>query len=65
VSDISLNWGVLDYALIALIIGWPGLPLGGLLGALAWRAHRIYGGVLGAAAGLALWIGWRSLSYFN
>jgi len=56
-SDIGLDWGPLDYALIALLIGWPGLAIGLALGAIAWRRHRISGALIGAAAGLALWLG--------
>jgi hypothetical protein len=41
-------------AAFALLTGAPGLVLGGLIGALAWRAHRIWGGVLGALLGLVL-----------
>jgi Na+/proline symporter len=54
-SDISLNWGPLDWAEIALFIGAPGLVLGALLGAIAWRRHRLWGALLGAVAGLVLW----------
>jgi Na+/proline symporter len=62
-SDIALNWGPLDYAFIALILGCPGLAVGGVLGALLWRGHRIAGAALGAAAGFVLWLaGWL---YFN
>ena len=34
----------------------PGLALGGLVGALAWRKRRVAGGLIGAIAGLALWV---------
>jgi hypothetical protein len=51
VSDISLDLGPLDLPLIALYLGWPGFGLGGVCGALAWRAHRVWGAVLGAVAG--------------
>lgn len=56
-SDIGLNWGPLDIALIALIIAWPGLTIGAALGALAWRRRRLWGALIGAVAGFALWLG--------
>jgi Na+/proline symporter len=55
-SDIALNWGPLDYAAIALIIGAPGLVIGLALGALIWRRRRIIGALIGAIAGLTLWL---------
>jgi hypothetical protein len=64
-SDIGLNWGPLDIAAMALIIAWPGLAIGAALGALAWRRHRWWGTLIGAVAGLALWLGgfvWWKLS---
>jgi hypothetical protein len=54
VSDIGLNWGPGTTVAFALLTGAPGLVLGCLIGALAWRAHRFWGGVLGAILGLAL-----------
>ncbi len=42
-SDIGLDWGPLDYALITLLVGWPGLAIGLALGAIAWRRHRTAG----------------------
>jgi Na+/proline symporter len=56
-SDIGIDWGPLDWAMIALILGAPGLVIGAAVGALAWRRHRLYGALLGAAAGLVLWLG--------
>lgn len=56
-SDIGLDWGPFDIAAIALIIGAPGLLLGAILGAIAWRRHRLWGAVIGAVAGLVLWLG--------
>ncbi len=42
-----------------LILGAPGLPVGGLIGALAWHRHRIVGALLGTLLGFALWlVGW-------
>jgi hypothetical protein len=63
-SDISLDWGPLDYMMIALIIGAPGLVIGTALGAIVWRRRRILGAVIGALLGLLLWLGgfvlWKS-----
>ena len=56
-SDIGLNWGPLDIAAIALIIGWPGLLLGAIAGVFAWRRHRLWGALIGAVAGFVLWLG--------
>jgi Na+/proline symporter len=57
VSDIGLDWGPFDIAMIALIIGAPDLVIGAALGALAWRRHRVWGALLGALTGFALWLG--------
>jgi Na+/proline symporter len=63
-SDISLDWGPLDIAFLALIIGAPGLIIGAALGAIMWRRRRILGAVIGALLGLFLWLGgfvlWKS-----
>lgn len=53
-SDISLNWGFSDYALIALLLSWPGALFGLLIGAIASHGHRVLGGALGALAGFVL-----------
>jgi hypothetical protein len=55
VSDISFHFSLLDLILASPIFGWPGLIVGGLLGAFAWRRRRIVGGVLGAAVGCVAW----------
>jgi putative Mn2+ efflux pump MntP len=55
-SDIALNWGVFDIAMIALIIGAPGLTIGAALGAVVWRRRRLSGALIGALVGLALWL---------
>jgi len=54
-SDIGINLGPLDYAAIALVVGAPGLVIGAALGAILWRRHRVFGTLVGAIAGLALW----------
>jgi hypothetical protein len=56
-SDIGLDWGPLDIAAIALIIGAPGLVIGAVLGAVLWRRWRVLGAVIGGLAGLLLWLG--------
>ena len=62
-SDISLDFTWYELAIVALFFGWPGLLLGSVLGAVAWRRHRLYGGALGAVLGSVLWLGaqflWR------
>ena len=55
-SDIGGIFTPFDLALIALMICGPGLVLGGVIGALVWRRRRIAGGLIGAVAGLALWV---------
>jgi Na+/proline symporter len=62
-SDIGILSGPWSLIMIGLILGSPGLPIGAIVGALAWRRHRIWGAVLGAAAGLATWlVGWLYFS---
>lgn len=55
-SDIGLNWGLVDYLLLALILGAPGLVIGAICGALAWRRHRARGALTGAALGAIICI---------
>lgn len=62
-SDIGGIFTPTDLALIVLMICGPGLALGGVIGALVWRRRRIAGGLIGAGAGLALWLlGWLWLT---
>ena len=58
-SDIKIEFAWQDLALVALLVGWPGLVLGVLGGAFLWRRHRIIGAVVGAVLGLTLWVGVR------
>ena len=61
-SDIGILNDPLSLMAIALLFGSPGLLLGGIPGALLWRRHRIVGGLLGAVAGLVVWLtGWMVL----
>ena len=62
-SDISIEFTWYELLIGALFLGWPGLLLGAVLGAVAWRHHRVYGALIGATLGLPLWVGvqflWR------
>jgi hypothetical protein len=61
-SDISLSWGPIDWLVIALVIGAPGIGVGAACGALIWRARRLKGAALGAGLGwaacLAAFLAW-------
>jgi hypothetical protein len=59
VSDIGILNDPVSLIAIALVLGSPGLLIGGLPGALLWRRHRVAGALLGAVAGFVLWLaGW-------
>lgn len=47
-SDIGFNIEWWEIVLYSPILGWPGLLLGGLAGALAWKKRPIVGGIIGA-----------------
>jgi hypothetical protein len=55
VSDISIHITWLDLLLAAPLFGWPGLIIGGVLGALLFPKRRIVCAVLGALIGCAIW----------
>jgi hypothetical protein len=55
-SDIGLIFSPLDYLVIALVIASPGLVVGAVVGALAWRRRRIMGAACGAGLGAVLCI---------
>ena len=62
-SDIGSIFSPFDLVVIGLILGSPGIPLGAIAGALAWRRHRLWGAALGAVAGFGLWLlGWLYFS---
>jgi hypothetical protein len=50
-SDIGILNDPVSLALIALLLGSPGLALGAIAGAFAWWRHRLGGAALGALAG--------------
>jgi hypothetical protein len=49
-SDIAINISPIELILFSWVLGWPGLIVGGALGALLWKRRRMLGGVLGAIA---------------
>jgi Na+/proline symporter len=56
---ISWNSGLFNTVFGALLVGSPGIVIGGLIGAIAWRSHRTWGAVLGAILGFVLCLyGW-------
>jgi hypothetical protein len=57
-SDISFNWGPLDYAMIALFMCGPGALLGLTAGAVLWHGHRVRGALFGGIAGFLLLMGY-------
>jgi Na+/proline symporter len=59
VSDIGIINDPVSLIEIMLVLGSPGLLLGGIPGALIWRHHRIAGALTGAIAGFVIWlVGW-------
>jgi hypothetical protein len=55
VSDISFHFTLLDFLLAAPIFGWPGLLMGGALGAYLWKRRRILGALIGGLLGAMIW----------
>ena len=70
-SDVGIDIGPFGLLLFAFLSGWPGILLGGVSGALLWRARRIVGGLLGWAVGIGLFIVWsdsplsRNIDYWD
>lgn len=60
-SDIKIEFSSSELALVALLIGWPGLVVGALAGGLLWRRHPVLGALAGAVLGLPLWVGAKIL----
>ena len=50
-SDIDIKFEWWELVLFSPLLGWPGIILGGLAGALAWRKRPVVGALLGAIAG--------------
>jgi Na+/proline symporter len=62
VSDIGILNDPISLIEIVLLLGSPGLVLGGLAGVLFLQKHRIAGSLLGAIAGFVAWLaGWMWL----
>jgi len=61
VSDVGILNDPVSIIEIILLLGSPGVLLGGIPGALLWRRHRIAGALLGAVVGFVLWlVGWMA-----
>jgi hypothetical protein len=54
VFDFGVHLTAIDAMAIALVACSPGILAGLALGAFTWRAHRMLGAAIGAAAGFAL-----------
>ena len=54
-SDINIEFEWWELVLFSPVIGWPGIFIGGIIGALSWRKRPILGGVVGAVAGNFIW----------
>lgn len=50
-SDINFEVEWWELVLLSPMLGWPGLLVGAVAGAIAWKKRPILGGVLGATAG--------------
>ncbi len=50
-SDINIEFEWWELVLISPILGWPGIIIGAIVGAISWRTRPILGGVLGAVIG--------------
>lgn len=58
-SDISINISWWELIIFSPVLGWPGLLIGGALGALFWRKRPVIGGIIGTIAGNLVWAGIR------
>jgi len=54
-SDIKIEFQWWELILFSPMVGWPGLIVGGLIGALAWRSRPLLGCAIGAIAGNFVW----------
>ena len=50
-SDINIEFEWWELVLLSPMLGWPGLLVGAVAGAIAWKKRPILGGALGAIAG--------------
>lgn len=53
-SDITIRFSLVDWIVLSPTLGWPGLLVGGLIGALWWKRRRLLGAALGAIVGNAM-----------
>ena len=53
-SSIGILNSPFAIAMIVFVLGAPGLAVGVIAGALAWRAHRVWGACLGGAIGFGV-----------
>jgi Na+/proline symporter len=62
-SDVGILNDPISLIEIVLLLGSPGLLLGGVAGVVFWRQRRIAGALLGAVAGFVTWLtGWMWLN---
>ena len=54
-SDIKIEFEWWELVLCSPMVGWPGILVGAVIGALSWRKRPIWGGVIGAISGNFLW----------
>jgi Na+/proline symporter len=58
-SDIGILTDWPSFLFLMSLLGAPGVPLGAILGVIAWRKHRVAGAILGAVIGFGIWLlGW-------
>ena len=61
-SDIKIEFTWWELILISPMFGWPGIFVGGVIGALAWRKRPIVGALIGAVVGNFAWA--LAVAYF-
>ena len=61
-SDIKIEFTWWELILISPMFGWPGILVGGVIGALAWRKRPIVGALIGAVVGNFVWA--LAVAYF-
>ena len=54
-SDIKIEFAWWELILFSPVVGWPGIIVGSVIAALAWRKRPIVGGAIGAVTGNFLW----------